>query len=133
MADGETPKMWLDRVLDLQPRDAPDRTSLRDVFPRTDCFPLFLPATSPAELRALDRVEYGSLTAEYRAGLAALREHLQQSLNEMQSHGHTKYGVRRSRTTPGRYSQRTILSARTGKGGFHTTRTLRRDCATIWH
>jgi hypothetical protein len=36
----------MDRLLDLQPRDGHDRTSLRDIFASTSCFPLFLPATS---------------------------------------------------------------------------------------
>lgn len=61
----ETPKMWLDRVLDAQPQDSPERTSLRDIFESTHCVPLFLPATSRAALRALDQIREADLTPEY--------------------------------------------------------------------
>ncbi|KAK3269740.1 hypothetical protein CYMTET_21832 [Cymbomonas tetramitiformis] len=83
--EGETPKMWLDRVLDAQPSDGAERTSLRDIFASTDCFPLFLPATSSSALRALDALEPAELTGEYTEGLSSLRDHLTSSLHVLRN------------------------------------------------
>jgi len=80
----ETPKMWLDRVLDAQPQDSPERTSLRDIFESTHCVPLFLPATSRAALRALDQIREADLTPEYVEGMEGLRAHIRDSLSDFQ-------------------------------------------------
>ena len=63
-------------------RDGSDEetSSLKDIFPEAYCRTLFLPATSPKDLKNLDEMDRESLTEEYKADLAGVIAHLRDSL-----------------------------------------------------
>ncbi len=84
MVGEETPTQWLARLLKRQattkPGDAKE-SGLHDIFPSTHCHTLFLPAVSPAALRALHKLRPEELTPAYQQDMRSLTTHLRAALH----------------------------------------------------